>query len=122
MNSSSYLIGVDLGGTAIKFGICRNDGTMIKEFISDTHKDDPADAILHKISESIKDALRYSVEQKINVSAIGLGTPGLVEINTGYLMGNAPNFKHWRNVQVKARLESTLPIPVFVDNDANAMA
>lgn len=122
MKNTDYLIGVDLGGTAIKYGICKSDGTILKEFISDTERNASADSILQKISESIKDALRYANEERIDVAAVGLGTPGLVDINTGYLMGNAPNFKYWRNVPVKERLESGLTIPVFVDNDANAMA
>jgi glucokinase len=122
MKNASCLVGVDLGGTAIKFGICTNDGTIIKEFISDTHRDAPVDSILQKIGDSIKEAMLYAEKEEIDISAIGLGTPGLVDINSGYLMGNAPNFKYWRNVEVKTNLENGLDIPVFVDNDANAMA
>lgn len=122
MKNAGYLIGVDLGGTAIKYGVCESDGTILKEFINDTQRDAPVSSILEKISQSIKDALQYAKEEKVNISAIGLGTPGLVNIKTGYLMGNAPNFKYWRNVAVKEHLERELPIPVFVDNDANAMA
>jgi glucokinase len=122
MKNTEYLIGVDLGGTAIKYGICKGDGTILKEFISDTQRNAPVDSILEKISESIKDALAYAEKNKIDVATVGLGTPGLVDIDTGYLMGNAPNFKYWRNVEVKTRLKSGLTVPVFVDNDANAMA
>lgn len=122
MKKTDHLIGVDLGGTAIKYGICKSDGTILKEFINDTERNAPVDSILQKISESIKDALQYANKKKIEIAAVGLGTPGLVNIDTGYLMGNAPNFKYWRNVEVKKRLESGLTIPVFVDNDANAMA
>lgn len=122
MKNTDYLIGVDLGGTAIKFGISTNAGTIIKEFISDTHRNAPVDSILQKIGDSIREALLYAEKKEIDISAIGLGTPGLVDVNSGNLMGNAPNFKYWRNVEVKARLENGLAIPVFVDNDANAMA
>jgi len=122
MKNADYLIGVDLGGTAIKYGICNSDGTILKEFISDTKRDAPIDSMLRKIRESINDALRYANQEKIDILAIGLGTPGLVDINTGYLMGNAPNLKYWRSVPVRERLQSELTIPVFVDNDANAMA
>jgi glucokinase len=122
MKNHLYLIGLDLGGTAIKYGVCDNNGVIKKEFISETKSDDPVDLILKKIRNSISEALRYVEKEKVEISAIGLGTPGCVNISNGYLGGNTPNFKYWRNVGIKGYLTKYFDIPIFIDNDANAMA
>lgn len=122
MKGHVHLIGLDLGGTAIKYGICDNNGVVKKEFISETKSDDPVDLILKIIQNSISEALKYTKKEKIKISAIGLGTPGCVDINNGYLMGNTPNFKYWRDVDIKKYLAKHFDIPIFIDNDANAMA
>lgn len=122
MKNPVYLIGLDLGGTAIKYGICDHNGVVKKEFIVDINTDNPADLILKKIQNSISDALQYAEKEKFRIAAIGLGTPGCIDINTGYLKGNTPNFKYWQDVAIRENLDEHFNIPIFVDNDANAMA
>lgn len=122
MKDASYLIGVDLGGTAIKYGICDNEGIIEKEFLAESRADDSPEMILNKIKESISEALIDAYNNQQEISGIGLGTPGCVDIETGYLRGSTPNFKFWKDVAIKKPLESQFNIPVFVDNDANAMA
>jgi len=122
MKNASYLIGLDLGGTAIKYGVCDVDGVVKNEFISESNSDEPPDIILNKIKESIAEALYYARNEKWEISAIGVGTPGCVDIESGYLRGSTPNFKFWKDVAIKRPLESQFSIPVFADNDANAMA
>lgn len=122
MKASDHLIGLDLGGTAIKYGICDDSGNVIKEFLAGTDADAPADQILKRIADSISEALQYAATNKIRISAIGLGTPGCVDISKGHLRGSTPNFKYWKDVPLKEHLERAFAIPVFADNDANAMA
>lgn len=122
MKVSSYLIGLDLGGTAIKYGICDNNGSILKEFIAETRADDPVDSILKRITDSIHEAMQYANRKEIKIAAIGLGTPGCVDISTGFLRGSTPNFKQWRDVPIREHLENIFNLPVFADNDANAMA
>lgn len=122
MKNVSRLIGVDLGGTAIKYGVCDVDGVVKKDFISESNADEPPEIILNKVKESISAAMDYAKNEKWEISGIGIGTPGCVDIESGYLRGSTPNFKLWKDVAIQNPLESQFNIPVFVDNDANAMA
>ena len=94
MKNTTYLIGLDLGGTAIKYGVCDNQGIIKKEFVTETNPENPADLILKRIQDSISNSLLYAEKEKIKISAIGLGTPGCIDINTGFLKGSTPNFKY----------------------------
>ena len=115
-------IGVDLGGTAIKFALAKEDGKIIKEDKKPTNTEATKETILANLGDAILQMKRYAEEHGYKPVTVGLGTPGSVEIHTGFLMGSTPNFLHWRNVEIKKELEKTVKLPVFVDNDANLMA
>jgi glucokinase len=54
----------------------------------------------------------------MNVSAIGIGAPGLVDEERGIVYG-VQNIPAWQEVALKAYLEADLHVPVFITNDAN---
>ncbi|NOX37688.1 MAG: ROK family protein [Calditrichaeota bacterium] len=122
MSDRSGLIGLDLGGTNIKYGVCLPDGTIIDEFIRQTNKDAPAEVILNDLESAARQALDVARQKGIAIQTIGVGTPGSVDVGRGYLKGSTPNFKSWKDVPIKEILERTLQLPVYVDNDANVMA
>jgi glucokinase len=115
-------IGVDLGGTAIKFALATEDGKIIKEDKKPTNTEATKETILTNLGEAILQMKKYAEDHGHKPVTVGLGTPGSVEIHTGFLMGSTPNFLHWRNVEIKKELEQAVKLPVFVDNDANLMA
>ena len=115
-------IGVDLGGTSIKFALATEDGKIIKEDKKPTNTEAEKEVILASLSAAIKEMKEYAQHKGYHPITVGLGTPGSVEIKSGFLMGSTPNFLHWRNVQIKKELEKEVGLPVFVDNDANLMA
>ncbi|MFS2224532.1 ROK family transcriptional regulator [Pantoea sp. B65] len=55
-----------------------------------------------------------------HVGAIGLALSGLVDPQSGYCIRST--VLNWDNVPVVEQLESRFNIPVFIENDANAMA
>ncbi|GAB4330989.1 MAG: ROK family protein [Calditrichia bacterium] len=115
-------IGIDIGGTAIKYGLCTEDGEIIATDQVKTYADAPPEKILAQIEELCQRALKTAGNDKESVAAIGLGTPGSVDVKRGYLMGSTPNFKHWRDVAIGEYLRERFQLPVVVDNDANMMA
>ncbi|MGH1363021.1 MAG: ROK family protein [Calditrichia bacterium] len=120
--SKQYAIGLDLGGTSIKYGICSDDGEIVSRFKRPSHADKDADVVLEQLVAAAKEAQEFADSKGIKLEALGIGTPGSVDVKTGYLKGGTPNFKYWRNVAIKDRLESSINLPVFADNDANVMA
>jgi len=117
-----YAIGIDIGGTSIKHGICSSDGRLLKQDAESTHSEAPKEVILKNIISLILRNLDYSRQKGITISAVGVGTPGSVDIERGFLMGSTPNFKHWRDVAIADSIRKHINLPVFVDNDANLMA
>ncbi len=122
MGVKKYAIGLDLGGTSIKFGICSEDGKIIKKFKQPTRADQSDMIILDDLAAAAKEALVYAKSKKLNIRCVGIGTPGTVDVERGHLTGNSPNFKFWNDVPIKTNVEERLGIPVWVDNDANLMA
>jgi glucokinase len=115
-------IGVDLGGTSIKFALATEDGKIIKEDKKPTNTEAAKETILANLSDAIMQMKEYARQHGHRPVGVGLGSPGSVEIHTGFLMGSTPNFLHWQNVEIKKELEQAVQLPVFVDNDANLMA
>jgi len=118
---SKKIIGIDLGGTSIKFAILTSEGEIqekwsIKTNILDEGShivDDMIESILHRL-----DLLQLSSEDFIG---IGMGSPGVVDREKGTVIG-AYNL-NWKTLQlVKDKIEKATGIPFYIDNDANVAA
>ncbi len=75
---------------------------------------------IERVADLIQEALVHANENGSRPLGIGLGVPGLVDIERGELMF-APNLK-WSHVPLGALLANRFDLPVFVENDANAAA
>lgn len=76
--------------------------------------------ILHRATHILRRALAQAEQPASRVLGIAVGLPGLVDTNSGNLIF-APNLG-WRDVPVKAILESKFDCPIFVHNEANLAA
>lgn len=115
----NYCIGIDLGGTAIKFGLFGLAGQLLEKWQIPTDTSEEGKYILNNIAASLKEKLD---KLQINISivkGIGMGVPGLVT-RDGYIMA-AVNLG-WINVSAAQELSELIGIPVKVSNDANAAA
>ena len=108
---SEDMLGVDIGGTDIKFGVVNSDNEIIyREKIAACT--DSKDALIDSITEKCRE-----ISKKYPVAGIGFGIPGC--INNGYAdTTNLP----LKNVPLKAILKSRFDIPVYILNDANCAA
>ncbi len=73
--------------------------------------------VLGRVCELIAQAFEKSGEFGLPVLGIGVGIPGLVDVETGVVLF-APNLR-WRDVPVRDVLRKRFPVPIIVDNDAN---
>jgi glucokinase len=117
-----YFIGVDLGGTNIKFGVVSDKGDVIHKDMLSAQVSLGRDAILVNISTAVLKALTFAQKQGIQVKGIGVGSPGTVNLKTGKIEGSCPNLPQMVNVNLKRYLSDSFEFPVCVDNDANVMA
>lgn len=111
----SVYIGVDLGGTNMRAGRVEND-CLVAQASERTPKSpkDTAETIdlLERVIRSV-----WTPE----VSAIGIGVPGLVDRQNGVVY-NLVNIPHWDVVPLREILEARFGVRVVIDNDANCFA
>ena len=118
--SEKIYVGVDLGGTNIKVGICDEQGNLLHTYEGPTGVEDGAQAVLDRIAEYVKKVVSDSAYEWEQVAGVGAGVAGFIDIASGTVMF-APNLK-WKEVPVKKELEARLGLPVALDNDANVAA
>ncbi len=114
--------GIDIGGTTIKFGLVNGEGKVIHKEHRPTMADKGAKALMHLITNIGERLLYFAAEEEIDVRHVGVGTPGAVDFRTGQVVGPSPNIPGWQGIEIGTILRERLNMPVFVDNDVNAMA
>lgn len=118
---NNIYIGVDIGGTTIKVGICDEQGNLLHTCEGPTDADQGPDTVLERIAEYAKKIVEQSSYEWEQVGGIGIGIAGFMDIPEGFVK-LSPNFPGFRNVPVKKTLEAKLGKLVKIDNDANVAA
>lgn len=115
-----YAFGIDIGGTTVKCGFFKNDGTFVEKWEIPTRKDNGGDLILPDIADAIRERLdRHGVSMD-DVEGIGVGVPGPV-LDDGVVNG-CVNLG-WGVFNVAEKLSDLLGgIRVVAGNDANVAA
>lgn len=115
------LIGVDLGGTTIKFAILTADGEIQQKWSVRTNILDDGSHIVPDIIESINHHIDLYKMRREDFIGIGMGTPGTVDRKKGTVIG-AYNLS-WKTLQpVKEQIEKGTGLSFALDNDANVAA
>ncbi|GGE35739.1 ROK family glucokinase [Streptococcus himalayensis] len=115
------IIGIDLGGTSIKFAILTQAGEIQHKWSIATTILDEGSHIVPDMIASIKHQMELLGLSAENFLGIGMGSPGVVDRQEGTVVG-AYNL-NWKTKQaVKKQIESAIGIPFFIDNDANVAA
>lgn len=102
-------LGVDIGGTDIKFAVVSNDRIVYKNCISTP---DSVDGIVSAIAGEC-DALK----QSHNIVSVGVGTPGIIKGGCVTAINLA-----FEDTPLQQLLSDATGLPVIVDNDANCAA
>ena len=117
---SQYVFGVDLGGTTVKLGLFRTDGTLLDKWEIPTRTEDSGKYILTDIALSMNVAMeRHGIEHNDLIGA-GLGVPGAVLEER--FVKPCVNLNGWGGFDVAERFSALCGCPVKVVNDANAAA
>lgn len=115
-----YAIGIDLGGTNIKFGLVSSIGELLYENMLSTEADRSSEKVIDNIILSIKMILEYANQNNITPIGIGIGTPGIVD-KTHRVVVEANNIVGWSNILLANEIEKIFSLPVSINNDANLM-
>jgi glucokinase len=110
---NSQVIGIDVGGTAIKLGRFTSDGTCLHSLTVPTPTPATPEAVLATMVDSIA-----QVDPQQQAIAIGVGTPGPADAS-GRIAKIAINLSGWYNVPLADWLEAKIGKPTIIANDAN---
>ena len=110
------VIGIDLGGSAIKMGRFVEDGTCLESITIATPQPANPRPVVNAIAQGIK-----QLNHQHNCSAIGLGVPGPTD-DARRIAKKSINLPGWDNVPVADWLEAQTGLVTVVENDANCAA
>lgn len=116
----AYYIGIDIGGTNLKAGVVDADGNIIGEADVPTGADRPQDIVLQDILGVAKTSVKVSGIDIREISAVGMGSPGLINSRDGIVIYN--NNLGWRDFHICEKISEALKIPAHLENDADAAA
>ncbi len=108
------VIGIDLGGTAIKLGRFTEDGTCLQSLTVPT----PQPAYPDVTIEMMLYAIEKLAPGMDDISAIGVGTPGPADF-AGRVAKIAINLEGWIDIPVATLIQSKTGVPTVVGNDGN---
>ncbi len=117
--TKKFTVGVDFGGTNIKFGLVNATGRIVsrtrlatKVFGRDKKR------LITAMAETILGLIHKDKLKENNITGVGIGLPGLIDPVKG-VVRFLPNVPGWREVPLKRILEQKLGIPVYLENDVN---
>ncbi len=113
LRAEGQVVGIDLGGSAIKLGRFSQDGSCLQTLTVPTPQPATPDAVLLAMVAAIA---QIDSEQQAN--AIGVGTPGPSDA-TGRIARIAINLPGWHDIPLADWLEAKTGRPTAIANDAN---
>lgn len=110
-------LGIDIGGTAVKMAMVKEDGTILVKCQYPVSFDNYETPILTTVVEKTE---LFIKENPIEFESICVSATGQINVNTGEVIGTGGNIKNYENSQIKKELEEKFQKPTKVINDANS--
>ena len=110
------LVGIDLGGTAIKAGLVDREGRILIQSSIDTKAGRDYRLIIKDMIGQIEKLLKDYRSCIDDIESIGIGAPGLMNYKSGYVIYCTNLF--WNNVPLGVQLREYFQRPVYIENDA----
>ncbi|MEY2566474.1 MAG: glucokinase [Actinomycetota bacterium] len=105
-------LAIDIGGTKMAAGLVDGDGSVLERRTASTRGDVDGDGLFSELAALLPDATRADV---VGVGCGGPMAPGGEQVSP-------LNIPAWRGFPLRGRLAELTGLPVFVDNDAKALA
>lgn len=107
-------VGIDIGGTAIKYGVIADDGRILIKDKMDTEAYKGGPEILNKVFRIVENYL-----EKYKLAGICISTAGMVDTEKGEIFYSSPLIPRYAGTKFKEELERRFSIPCEVENDVN---
>jgi glucokinase len=119
--SPPFFVGVDVGGTNIKVGIVDDRGHTIGFTNFSTQSHLSPEVAIADVNEAIDALSRETSIPLTDLTSIGLGTPGTMDISKGIIL-EPTNLPGWRHYPIRDELTRSSGKPVTYANDGAAAA
>ncbi len=114
---ADLFLGVDLGGTNVKIGVCTAEGEVRGSVSIPTEAERGTQDVIDRIGA----AAEKLMEKTGRATACGSGVPGPLDLERTILFV-AVNMPGWKDVPYPEMLGRRLGMPTFMENDANCAA
>jgi len=119
-NPPKYYVGIDLGGTNIASAVVDEFGVIYGRSTRKTLAPRPYNEIFDDMNLCARDAAVNSGIKWENIESVGIGCPGAINKETGYI--DFSNNLDFYDVPIVEYMEKALGKTVYVENDANSAA
>lgn len=118
MSETRHYLGIDMGGTTIKFALIDESGEIVASSRIPTDGEEGHEAVIARMIESAHGLLADS--PGIQIEAIGVAVPGVINMVDGIsiFLPNLPG--DWPNVAVTGPISDALGSPAWLINDVRA--
>lgn len=117
--SYAFVAGIDIGPTHTRLGLANLRGELLARRVVSTPRDADPQTLLRTMAHEIGELSREADLARDRLLAVAVGVPGIVDPNSGMLVGLTPNLKGWAEAPVGAILTREIGVAAVVENDVN---
>lgn len=113
-NKMKRYVSIDIGGTAIKYGVIGGDGSICFRREIQTQAYRGGQAILHQTLSIVEECGKQE-----EISGVCISTAGVVDIEKGEVIHSAPLIPDYAGICFKTAVRERYGLPCEVENDVN---
>lgn len=113
-------IGIDMGGTTIKFGVIDRENHIVAQSSISTNLHVSPETVIEEMVTEIRSLLEKNNWKLENCQGIGIGCAGMIDSKAGIVLYS--NNYNWKDVPIVKEFKRYVSCPIAVANDADTAA
>lgn len=110
----TYYLAIDIGGTAIKYGLVTEQGQLLRKEEIPTEASKGGPRILAKVLSLVE-----NYHNQVTLAGVAISTAGMVNPERGDIFYSGPQIPNYVGISFKESIEEQFNIPCEVENDVN---
>lgn len=112
-----FFASIDIGGTAIKYGLINSDGIILKKGKMPTEAEKGPELWMKNVVRKIKE-----MQAEYDLSGIAVSSTAMIDSDNGRVVFSLPQVPLYTGFEVKKYLEANCSLITEVENDVNCVA
>ena len=118
---AQILVGVDLGGTNVRFGIVTPKGRVLEKGAYASNPSQEGVSIVGELVSNLKSFIQKRSGKNNQLLGIGIGMAGAIDMKKGKII-NSPNIPSLNGFGIREFIRKGMSSPIAIENDANVFA